>query len=53
MVDPAASAAVGAASSLALFGLALSIMVWPLAKRILDAHRQRTRELSAAGLERK
>jgi hypothetical protein len=53
MQDGAGSATLGAASGIALFALALGIMVWPLAKRLLDAHRQRARELSLITPERK
>jgi len=45
--------AVGTAGSVALFVLALGIMVWPLAQRLLDAHRSKARELRLAGTERK
>jgi hypothetical protein len=35
---------VGDASSIALFGLALAIMLWPLGRRLAEARRQRVHE---------
>jgi hypothetical protein len=47
----AANQALGEASAVALFTLAVAIMLWPLTKRLVEAHRQRVREESvAAGL---
>ena len=48
---PTSSQAVGEASAVALFILAVLIMLWPLTKRLVEARRQRVHESRvAAGL---
>jgi hypothetical protein len=46
LTAPSLSAA--EASWLALFSLALAIMLWPLGKRMMEAHRSRAHELRIA-----